>query len=247
MKLKKQTIENVKEFAIENKWKYIRELVKIDKSSNNPSKLSEEINPVFVEEALFLKVIIEGAASLYSFESETLARYFFKTGNTELAQLIYKSYKTESQHIAKNQAFKQQLYNALQCHSIEKSDFGKIGDNEKELTQLFTKFNLCTASDFKTYSSDEKRELFNLNFKAGLSLNKMSLTNDDIFEVDFDQVASPQFGIETEFILPTNKNKWAIIVSPTYQTYETEESINADNVSGGVINTTINYSLLNFR
>lgn len=62
------TIQSVKEFCIYNSVKYIKSTVNIDKSSDQTSSLSLEKNPIFQVEVLFLKVLIEGKANLYSFE-----------------------------------------------------------------------------------------------------------------------------------------------------------------------------------
>lgn len=49
-------------------------------------------------------------------------------------------------------------------------------------------------------------------------------------------------GIETEVILPFNKNKWSIIAELAYQNYQGENSFENNNISGGIVNSKINYS-----
>jgi hypothetical protein len=39
----------------------------------------------------------------------------------------------------------------------------------------------------------------------------------------FDNKISFRIGLEAEFILPFNKNKWAVFAEPTYQYYKTEK------------------------
>lgn len=78
------TIATVKEFAVDNAFKYRRHNVNIDKSSDIIARMSKEKNPVFIEEELFLKVLIEGNANLFSFKEQNLTRYFFSTENSEV-------------------------------------------------------------------------------------------------------------------------------------------------------------------
>ena len=58
------SIETVREFGINNVSKWVRATVNIDQSSDGHD-LSRERNPVFEEKRVFLKVLIEGRASLF--------------------------------------------------------------------------------------------------------------------------------------------------------------------------------------
>ncbi|MDP4679347.1 MAG: hypothetical protein NWS46_03170, partial [Cyclobacteriaceae bacterium] len=69
-------IETISEFGFSNTDQYKKYRVKIDRSNNNASNLSSERAPDLHEEFLFLKVLIEGKASLYSYESNGLSRFF---------------------------------------------------------------------------------------------------------------------------------------------------------------------------
>ncbi|MEX0314438.1 MAG: tRNA modification GTPase, partial [Allomuricauda sp.] len=86
-------ITKVKEFSVQNYSKYIRANVKIDRSSSNINQLSSTRNPVFKEETLFLKILVEGTSNLYYYEDGNLIRYFYsKDGHHNLEQLIFKYY-----------------------------------------------------------------------------------------------------------------------------------------------------------
>ena len=49
------------------------------------------------------------------------------------------------------------------------------------------------------------------------------------------------FGLEAEYVFPCNKNKWSIIVEPTYLDYKSETRTVADNIVGGTVVTTVDY------
>ena len=78
------SIKSVKEFAIKGSAKYIRANVMIDRSSEVLGKLSSDRNPVFIDEQLFLKVLIEGEANLYFYKDQNLNRYFYNVKNSSI-------------------------------------------------------------------------------------------------------------------------------------------------------------------
>lgn len=87
------TIALVKEFGINNISKHIRHTINIDRSSENVNKLSKEKSPLYNEEKLFLKVLVEGEASLYLYRDGNLKRFFYDSENKNTEQLVFKSYK----------------------------------------------------------------------------------------------------------------------------------------------------------
>ena len=90
---KKVTIETVQEFGITGISKYVRSTVNIDRSSSDVHDLSDEKKPIFKEETLFLKVLIDGKANLYEYIDGSLSRYFYNKKNTPIEQLIHKNYQ----------------------------------------------------------------------------------------------------------------------------------------------------------
>lgn len=92
----KGDISSVKEFGIYGFSKYIRENVKIDRSSNDYKKLTYEKDPILKQELLFLKVIIEGKSSLYYYEDRDIMRFFYSVTDTSINQLIHKRYLGKS-------------------------------------------------------------------------------------------------------------------------------------------------------
>ena len=136
---KKVTIKSIKEFGIDNFSKYIRSIVNIDRSSENINKLSNDRNPIFKEEELFLKVLVEGKANLYLFEDGSLRRYFFNKENTTIEQLVFKSYKTSNDKIGKNNRFKNQLWNNLKCPNFKITKVENLDYQKNDLIDFFVK------------------------------------------------------------------------------------------------------------
>lgn len=229
---KKKTIESIKEFGINNISKYVRSIVNIDRSSEDIKKLSYDRNPIFKEEKLFLKVLIEGKANLYLLEDGNLRRFFFNKENSAIEQLIFKSYKTPNNQIGKNNRFKNQLWNNLKCPNLKINKVENLSYQKNDIVDFFVKYNECNGEKNTNYEEKQKKDLFNLSIRPGFNNSSLSVQN-SIYssrDTDFDNEFGFRFGIEAEFIMPFNKNKWSLIIEPTYQYYKSEKETRNRNV-----------------
>ncbi len=216
-------IESVKEFGIYNTSKYIRYNVNIDRSTRDIDDLSHVKEPIFKKEELFLKVMVEGKASLYSFQDGNLIRYFFNKDNAAVEQLIFKKFETNNK-IGVNNGFKRQLWNNLKCKDISLKNVNNLGYSRKKLLNFFVKYNKCSASEFTTFERNEN--VFSLTLRPGIKSTSLSINNrtSNTLDIDFENELGPRLGIEIELIMPFNKNKWAFILEPTYQYYKSEKT-----------------------
>jgi len=227
--IKTITVNNTREVVFLDGAKYIRETVLIDKSSNNISKLSQTKEPNFEEETLFLESLIEGEASLYVFSESNFYRYFYKLKNSNLKQLIYKKYKDLSNNSVKtNNRFRQQLWESLKCETITLEEIKKVNYAKQNLIKYFASLNTCKQSAFVNFATKNKSKnkgTFNLNIRPGilfssLEIDEQATTSPDlptIRENDFGSQTSFRIGVELEYVLPLNRNKWALILEPNYQ------------------------------
>jgi hypothetical protein len=235
-------LQDVNEFGIYGASKYIRALVNIDKSSNNIADLTSDRNPTFQKELLFLKVLIEGRATLYMYEDGNLTRFFYKTNDSEIIQLVYRRYLINFQ-IAENNNFRQQLFNELSGQEKNVNDIGNMRYSRSELETFFIKYNKTINSNYVDYKSVKKRDLFNLTIRAGLNSSDLKIKNPELnfCNNEYGNKINYRFGVETEFILPYNKNKWSIIIEPTFQYYKSEIKKETNDVWGGFLISKVNY------
>ncbi|MFB9053080.1 tRNA modification GTPase [Formosa undariae] len=247
---KNATLESVKEFGVDNISKYIRNTVNIDRSTENINKLNNDKNPSFKEEQLFLKVLIEGKASLYEYIDTNLKRYFYSIEHSNIEQLIFKSFKTNENQIRKNNKFKQQLWTDLNCPNFQMTKIESLDYKKSDLINFFIDYNACYNQQVINFEEKQKKDLFNLTLRPRLNSSSLTLNpnsegsglnnsdfNSAVFEdIDFDNEIRFGFGVEAEFILPFNKNKLAIVIEPTYQSFksEKESNISAAFIGGGV-------------
>ncbi|MFD2726190.1 tRNA modification GTPase [Hyunsoonleella rubra] len=239
---KTQSINSVKEFEVIGVSKYVRQNVDIDRSSTLIDEMDYDKNPVFNKEQLFLKVLIEGKGNLYLYEDRGLIRYFFNQDLTDVKQLVFKNYLTKDGQVAKNQHFRQQLWNALKCESISMNQVAKINYRQSELIKFFVKYNECTNSEFVNYKTKQKKDLFNLTLRPGVTISSLGLVGPISEPFKFkEDLTSFRFGLEAELILGFDNNKWAIILEPNYRQLESEATAIANRTTGEEAYARINH------
>ncbi|WP_172665841.1 outer membrane beta-barrel protein [Flammeovirga sp. OC4] len=222
-KAKSGSLEDIKAFGIEGEFKYIKETVQIDHSSNNLANLKEERGPLFKEETVFLKVILEGKASLYQYKDMELLRFFLHLDGKEIEPLVYKRYRSKNK-IAYNSYFKQQLYLNLRTNNITIADVENIDYSLKKIKPVIQKFNGDTPLNTKDYTTKKKKNSFHFTAKLGLGNSGLFIKNSNSKSegIQFDNQTNFRVGGDFEYILPYNKNKWGLYIAPTYQTYTGE-------------------------
>lgn len=223
----KKDIVSVKEFGIPGFLKFIRANVKIDRSSNDIDKLTDEKNPVWFQEQLFLKVLVEGKASLYSYEEGTLKRFFYSVSDTSVNQLIFKRYLVDNLNVANNNKFRQQLLSEVRCANTNLSSVEKIRYNQKDLEKYFLDCGKCSGDSVLVNTATinkPQRDYFNLKITPGLNVSNISLSgSSNSVGLDYNNTISFRLGIESEYVLPFNMNKWGIIIEPAFQYYNSEK------------------------
>jgi hypothetical protein len=250
-------IKYVKEFGIINKSKYIRDTVDIDRTSNNPGSLNRSSAPLFNKEELFLKVLVEGKANLYEYIDGDLTRYFYSIENSKIKQLVYKEYIStvedkanfgyKKEVISKNNYYRQQLWNDLKCSEFTENKFKNINYRKKDFVSIFTEYSNCNNEKVLVIKNqEEKKDLFNLNIRPRVNNSSLSVRNSDetYKNTDFENKIGFGFGLEAEYILPFNKNKWSVSIEPTYQSYKSEKTDIITPPREGILKRTIDYNTI---
>jgi len=223
-------ISSIKEFGIPGKIKYVRSLVKIDRSSDKLGFLSETRAPEFQEEQLFLEELLQGNARLYRYRDENLIRYFYSVDEQAIEQLIYKRYTlSKGSNVGINRTFQEQLRRDLSCHHDKIRAVEKVKYLKKDLVKYFTDYNACQGSNYQL--NDRKKDnignLFNLYLKGGLRQSSLFIDHlqSNSRDVEFGNQLGLRLGIEAEFILPFLNNKWAVTLESNYNTFKSETEI----------------------
>lgn len=216
--------ETLTEFKVEGFNKYVQAEVDVDIS---PSTFDKKKEPTWEKRNIFLRVLIDGPATLLDYLSrETDRKFFFTANGLAIRQLVYKEYYYTANHVNKNQTYLGQLRADVWCDSFEPSTLNKLKYAEKELVQYFKKVNECHGTTTKQTAENgdeaKKRRKFNLSITPGVSQTSASFKNymASNHNTEFPSSTSPRLGVEAEFVFGFARNKWSFFIEPTYESYE---------------------------
>jgi hypothetical protein len=217
--------EDVSEFEVTGVCKYKGYTVDIDQSEESLNKLSDNKEPEYEKNLVFLKVLAEGKATLLEYETETVTKYFIQFGSENPQPLIHKTYRPdETSAINENNTYQNQLRAWFNSGNISLSDIENVHYNSRELTGIVNKFNKSGDGKAVVYNSTDKKALLHINLRPGVSLNDFFLQN--VYypyrNTHYGYKFCPRIGIEAEITLPFNRNKWAVILEPAYSQYSAD-------------------------
>lgn len=226
-KIQTATVQSVKEFGVDNYSKYVREVVDMDTSIQTLNLLEKNPNPEYKQMAVFLKVALEGKATLYSYEKGNLRKYFLSLDNEDLIPLIYKLYLYDERNIGTNKTYQQQLLNQLQSKNISLAEIERTNYAERDIAKLIKKYNSANGSSSVTYNL-QKKVGFHFSIKPRTNLSSLEIRNtgsggsnlNSKFENKFNFSA----GIEGEFVLPYYKSKLSIPVEIDFQYFKSNST-----------------------
>ena len=221
------SISTVKVFQIGSAKKYIRFSGKIDRTSVSLDDVDDNRNPVWSDEIIFLRTLVEGEASLYVYREGNMVRYFYKSSSSKpIEQLVFKHYRVDVWIMGSNKYYQQQLFNNLRISGMDLNDYETLEYKESELIRYFLKYNKSKGVRSIQYENLKDRESFNLKIVAGFSLATFEAKNDVIDrELIFDPFFSFTIGLEGEYILPFWKNRFSLFINPAFVYFKGEQEI----------------------
>ena len=216
-------IENVQEFQVGELTKYIRKTVNIDRWDKYmpPSKQKQ---PVYNSEILFLKILVDGSATLYEYSSANFNTYFYSIDGASPQQLIQKQYVVNDgakEIVYKNDMFKLQLQSILGGELIRESDTKNLSYFKSDFVRIFEKYNQSKGEVRNMAASSSFK--FQVTPRIGLNQNnvKVDVTfqDDSLYKYDFGNESNLRVGLELEGIFPFSRGKWSMILEPSYTSY----------------------------
>ena len=149
------------------------------------------------------------------YKGDGLTRYFVRSGE-KVDQLIYKPYKNPNGDIAKNETYRGQLILYMGLNQTVKTKIENSQFNKKSLLDIFESYYLSKNTNYTSFI-EKKTHILNLSIKPGLELAKIK-TETPTWTNGLDLGLRPIFsiGVEAEYVLPVNNNKWALFIEPTF-------------------------------
>lgn len=221
------TTSSIKAFRVYNYSLYVSADVRIDRSPSVLSELTSDKNPKWSQENLFLKVLVDGKATLYGYTNRNLSRFFYSVDSSLIQQLIFKEFVQSQGELGQNNTYKSQLWSAIRCPDANVRDLNSVKYSETDLRKYFKKYNACFGVTESKSDDSSIRNVFNLKLIGGLNSSDLAIRQfNGLFfsKFEFGKVVSPRIGVEGEFIFPFHKNKWGVTFESVYQSYKSEFS-----------------------
>jgi hypothetical protein len=237
-------LKSVSEFGITNTCKYINANIKIDLQTKPAVGTKNDVIPVWSRERLFLKVLLEGKAKLYSYDAGKVKRFFYSLNDTAIIQLTYlEAYVNSS--LIKNTSYQQQLWGNVKAPMATMNSIKAIGYNEKDLTAYFKDYNSSFGGNTTELAKAKRKPYFNLKLTPGLNSSSVVMSTvvgsqNETSVSNFDKQMGFRIGLEAELIVPLNKYHWGILFEPTFQSYSAEDPAGKHGTSS------INYQSIEF-
>ncbi|MEO6283334.1 MAG: hypothetical protein ABIN80_03320 [Dyadobacter sp.] len=220
------TLSEIKEFGIDSGATFIAADVPIDYAIADLKPTSADKNPVWVQQRLFLRVVVNGLASLYEYKRNQFTQFYLRRASGDIIPLIHKNYLGEQGKVETNLAYRQQLWNELSCKSLGREYIARLRYKKEDLTMCFLKYSACKDSSFVLHPSTKRTGQFNMMLHVGIDYTRykpyvgipIGMNHSLKHNLTF------RFGAGLEYIAPFNKGKWALLLEPTYQHYKVKSS-----------------------
>lgn len=209
----------IKEYGIGDQLKFVKQKVKIDVSRSSSSRYySKNKEPQLEEKNIFLNVIVEGEATLYSYLLNDESKFFYnvKSKDSKIHHLVHKKYESGNGTILVNNAYMQELSYNVKCAGDTK-DFSSLSYTENSLKTVFKAYNECLNSTQIVYENKEKiKGEFKYVVFAGASNNFFAMDVEG--GQDNDTSLGINLGGEVSYITPYSY--FAFFVRADYSTVD---------------------------
>jgi hypothetical protein len=229
------TLNSIKEFGIEGVFRYVKATVDMDQSLSQTSRMTNYPEPDFRSETVFLKQLVDGEARLYVYQNSKFQRFFMQLKESEIQPLVYKQYIVNQNQVKENVSYKKDLYDQLKNETINSTRFKNLRYDAKSLTALFNEYNTSVNSTSLVYKRPGASGKFRVAAKLGYFSTALDVQqegtgaiNTDVRSVNLGNDSGVRIAAELEYVLPFNKNKWALFIEPGYQSYSGEGEVEVD-------------------
>ena len=214
-------IEDVKEYGLAGKVRFVRKTVQIDRTSDKFGDLDDKREPDFQEEQVFLRQLLDArAASLYIYQDSQVKRFFYSKENSDPKPLIFKKYLDANNKVATNAYYKQQLFNQFDCGNLNAEALKNTDYNQEDLLKFFKEINACKGESYEIIDGHKEPVKINIAVKAGANHSTFSLEQQPWERtIEMESKVTYTVGLEGEYILPSFNQKLGFFGGIFYTSY----------------------------
>jgi hypothetical protein len=203
--------------------KFIAAEVQYDGASQDLKKIGVLSSPEWTKGRLILKVLVDGTAKLYQYATKELTLFFYKVNDSPIEQLVFKNYISPTDHtqLLSNRMYLAQLNTKVHCDKMTIVDNRAVSYDGSSLSKHFRTYNSCVGDIPEKRNSERKALVIALT--PGVDLSQMTAERSSGRDYNFDNKTNFRMGLELEFTLPFKQGKWATIIEPTFQYFNSTD------------------------
>ena len=198
------TPEDILSFEVE-KEKYISATVEVSYSSSDVNRITDNSpKPETMVETVFIKSLVEGDKSLYSYKNISSEGNFYIKNNGKFELLIYKKYiDTASYKILENLNYRNQLYTYLEYPLSLQTAIEKTQYSKNSLQRIFELYYNKHEQKNASYTSTKDSVKLTLGATIGGIHRSFNIRDVSYFAPK----TTPAFGIFFNVAMPRNFQK----------------------------------------
>lgn len=212
-------IDSIAGFGVGGDIVFKKFLVDIEVLSPRIEDYGYKQNPEYSQKVVLLRQLIEGEKELYTYNEGNFQCFFAGNKGDIPRQLVHKHYKAETNQIAENNQYRNQLYVLLNCSYFRPEDFEKLDYQKKDIINLFENYYTCSGKVFvkNEVVTAKKRKKIELGVSAGVEYCDMEISG--VPNSYFPPGISPLIGMDFESFMPFYRNKISFVCQPVFDYY----------------------------
>ncbi len=234
---KKYSLNDIKEFGLyDGSLKFVKADVLVDLSSEKSNNLSPTKESKTKTETVFLRQLVEGDVSLFSYSTNLNTRFYYQVNHETITLLTYKRFQNNTTR-SNTKKYLKQLYDISKCDEIKFDQLAKVEYQKESLTQYIIQENNCRNVSAVKYSRKNKHKPISLIGNIGLASHTTTgkLRRFDTFLGNSSGSNNYDYGNEIglfvnatlEYRLDLISNKWSLLTSLSYYQPYNFEAIRA--------------------
>ncbi len=216
-------VDEVSEFGFVGGNKYVRYRGNINLFDQNPAYYTTSKEMDLAPMSVFLKVLLEGKASLWIYENSGQYQYVMKLQGQEPELLLYKVYM-DNKAMREVHTYRKQLYRGLFSEQLVQRDYYGVDYERNDFIRLFEKYNKLNGGASVAYQKEKRKANLALSVVGLATINEVEFYNSlDTYRFDKEQVFTPGVGLQLEAMLPFNRNKWSLLFETSFSSYKVSQ------------------------
>lgn len=216
---------DIRGFIIDSKGVFVSAQLSIDQSSDKMERLGGSAEPIWETQTVFLRQLIKGEVSLYSYKTTNFERFVIYSRDQGYKQLIYKRYLNKSSKILYNRNFRNQLWQSYNC-GITQESLKKLQYTEKSLSKYLIQYANCKSFTVEELKATKEKGRLNFYISAGAgSINGSfgqvnTLLGPNASQSSFEPTTSFRVDVGLEYKFPT-ENSFSLFFNIASESFTT--------------------------